>query len=153
MLPPGLTAHAADRADHALLHRLHPHARTTARLLVGSCSCDLVRARDADPLKDELHHRERFRQAGASRESLIAALERHRRGASVPAPPGGWPRALAAFAAEHARNAGDTLYLLRFSEPAATPHPTKPVRRLPVADVVAQPERWLEELVPVLVHR
>ena len=154
MLPPGLAAHAADRADHALLHRLHPQARTTVRLIVGSCSCDLVRARDPDPRADERHHRERFRQAGASREALIAALERHRQGASVPTPPGGWPRALAAFAAEHARNAGDTLYFLRFSGPATTPpHATAPVLRTRVADVVARPEGWLEELVPVLVHR
>ena len=154
MLPPGLVAQPADRTDHHLLRSLHPSAQTTARLMVGSCSCDLVRARDPDPRVDERHHRERFRQAGVSREALIAALERHRRGASVPAPAGGWPRALAAFVAEHARNAGDTLFLLRFSapsEPPATPLP--PVRSVRVPEVVARPDGWLEELVPTMVRR
>ena len=62
--------------------------------------------------------------------------------------------ALAGFVAEHARNAGDTLYLLRFSapaEPASGPAPA--VRPVRVPEVVARPEAWLEELVPVLVRR
>ena len=154
MLPAGLVAQPADRADHHLLRTLHPSAQTSARLMVGSCSCDLVRARDPDPRVDERHHRERFRRSGADRDSLIAALERHRRGASVPPPASGWPRALAAFVAEHARNAGDTLFLLRFSapsEPAARPLPqVRPVR---AGEVVARPDGWLEELVPALVRR
>ena len=106
MLPPGLTAQPADRAHHQRLRRLHPDARTVVRLLVGACSCDLVRPRHADPLEDERHHRARHREARGTRDALLATLERHRRGAHVPAPPGGWPRALAAFVAEHARNAG-----------------------------------------------
>jgi hypothetical protein len=154
MLPPGLVAQPADRADHHLLRPLHPSAQTSARLMVGSCSCDLVRARDPDPRVDERQHRERFRRSGAGREDLIAALERHRRGASVPQPASGWPRALAAFVAEHARNAGDTLFLLRFSAPSESPSPPlPPVRSVRVGEVVARPDGWLEEMVPVVVGR
>src|SRR5215211_7004236 len=151
MLPPGLGAQPADRTDHHLLRSLHPSTQTTARLIVGSCSCDLVRARDPDPRVDERHHRERFRRAGVGREATIAALERHRRGAGVPVPPGGWPRALAAFVAEHARNAGETLYWLRFSAPAKAP--LHPLRSMRVGEVVVRPQGWLEELRPTLVRR
>lgn len=158
MLPPGLVAQPAERADHLHLRRLLPSTRTTVQLLVGGCSCDLVRARHSDPREDERHHRDRFRRAGAPRAALLTAIERHRLGAEVPPPPGGWPVALAAFVAEHARNAGDTLYLLRFSAPDAAPaadHPRsdQPVRRLPAADVRARPDAWLDEHAPVLVGR
>jgi hypothetical protein len=153
MLPAGLVAQPAERADHHLLRSQHPAAQTTARLMVGSCSCDLVRARHPDPRVDERHHRDRFRRSGASREALIAALERHRRGASVPAPPGGWPQALAAFVAEHARNAGDTLFLLRFSAPSNVPSESGALHSLRAGDVVARPDGWLRELVPTLVRR
>jgi hypothetical protein len=151
MLPPGLSAQPAEPADQRQLRSLHPAAQTAARLRVGNCSCDLVRAREAEPRLDERHHRERFRRAGLSREEVIAALERHRRGAGVPVPSGGWPRALAGFVAEHARNAGDTLYLLRFSGPA--PPAVLPATSLHASAAVARPEGWLAELVPVLVQR
>ena len=153
MLPAGLVAQTADRVDHHLLRSLHPSAQTSARLMVGSCSCDLVRARDPDPRVDERHHRERFRRSGAGREDLIAALERHRRGAGVPAPVGGWPRALAAFVAEHARNAGDTLFLLRFSAPSEPGSQLPLVRSVRAGEVVAGPDGWLAELVPTVVRR
>ena len=46
----------------------------------------------------------------------LCGLERHRRRPrEVPSDPAG---DLAAFVAEHARNAGPTLYLLRFGDPA-----------------------------------
>ena len=65
MLPAGLVAQPADRADH----RTAPHApslRADHRPAwwSGACSCDLVRARDPDPREDERHHRDRFRRAG-----------------------------------------------------------------------------------------
>jgi hypothetical protein len=151
MLPPGLAAQPADLPDQHQLRALHPSARTIVRLVVGSCSCDLVRARHADPREDERQHRERFRRAGGPRDEVIAAIGRHRRGAEVPPPAGGWPRALAAFVAEHARNAGETLYLLRFTAPRA--RTDLPARRLRAADVVARPDGWLEEQVPVIVGR
>ena len=153
MLPRGLTAQPAERHVHRQLHSHHPDAQTVACLLVGACSCDLVRPRHADPLEDERRHRAHRRQAGAAREALLASLERHRRGAEVRAPAGGWPRALAAFVAEHARNAGETLYLLTFEDTApdsGSPAPARP-RRMPAADVVSLPDHWLQERHPVLV--
>ena len=151
MLPPGLAAQPVERADGQRLLQLHPPARTVVRLLVGACSCDLVRTRHPDPREDERLHRERYRRAGRARDSLMAAVEQHRRGAAVPAPTGGWPRALAAFVAEHARNAGETLYLLRFGAPDPAASGARPVRRIRASDVLAQPEGWLEEDTPVLV--
>ena len=153
MVPPGLTAHLAARADHDRLTRLHPAARTVVELRVGACACDLVRPRHPDPREDERHHRDRSRRAGGARAALIAGLDRHRRGAEVPPPREGWPRALAAFVAEHARNAGDTLYLLRFDLPAAGDAAVPALRHLPAATVVARPLDWLVEGAPVVVGR
>jgi hypothetical protein len=154
MLPAGLVAQPADRADHFRLLQLHPSARTVVQLVVGACSCDLVRHRHPDPRQDERHHRDRSRRAGGARGSLIAGLERHRRGAQVPGPAGGWPRALAAFVAEHARNAGDTLYLLQFTLPESSATAVRTAaRRMTAAEVVAQPDDWLAEYAPVIVER
>lgn len=150
MLPPGLAAHPADRTEQHRLHSLHPRARTVVHLVVGACACDLVRPRHPDPREDERHHRERYRRAGMPRTAVIADLERHRRGAEIEAPPAGWPRALAGFVAEHARNAGETLYLLRFPIPGATT-PLRTVRHHTAAEVVARPDHWLEEDVPTIV--
>jgi hypothetical protein len=151
MLPPGLVAHLADRTDLLLLRALHPTAQTAVRLVVGDCACDLVRPRQADRREDEREHRERWRRAGGSWESFIAGIERHRRGRAVAPPAGGWARALAAFVAEHARNAGETLYLLRYAGAAGPPD--QPLRRLSARDVLARPGGWLEEQVPVIVGR
>jgi hypothetical protein len=156
MLPAGLIAQPADRADHDRLVALHPAARTVVRLLVGACSCDLIRARHADPHEDERHHRERHRRAGTARHAVLEAIARHRRGADVPAPKGGWSAALAGFVAEHARNAGETLYLLRFVAGPADRHglvPSTdiPIRHLPAKAVIARPDQWLEEGVAVVV--
>lgn len=153
MLPPGLVAHLAERADHHHLSRLHPAARTVVELMVGACACDLVRARHPDPREDERHHRVRARRGGSARAALIAGLDRHRRGATVPPPAGGWPHALAAFVAEHARNAGDTLYLLRFDLPAEAGAVVDPLRRVNADEVVAGPNAWLVEHQPVMVGR
>lgn len=151
MLPAGLAAHPADRADQQRLQTLLPPARTAIRLVVGECSCDLVRARHADPREDERHHRARFRQSGRTRDALLAMIAGHRRGDRIPAPAGGWPRALAAFVAEHARNAGETLYLLRFAEPGPTAGALAAPRRIRAADVLARPDGWLDEHGPVIV--
>jgi hypothetical protein len=153
MLPAGLVAQPADRAEHHRLLQLHPSAKTVVELLVGACSCDLVRQRHSDPRQDERHHRDRSRRAGGARGPLIAGLERHRRGAQIPAPLGGWPRALAAFVAEHARNAGETLYLLRFTLTEDSTPVRTAARRMTAADVVARPDDWLTEHAPVIVGR
>jgi hypothetical protein len=87
------------------------------------------------------------------RDAVIRALERHRRGPGAPAPAGGWPRALAAFVAEHARNAGPTLFHLRFEPgPPSLGEVPRPTTR-PLAEVRARSESWLEEGVPLLVVR
>jgi len=151
MLPPGLTAHAADRAAHLRLIGLHPGARTVVELLVGACSCDLIRPRQVDQRADERRHREWSRRHGIPRTALLDGLERHRRGARGPVPPGGWPAALAAFVAEHARNAGDSLYLLSFT--LAPLQKTGPTRAMTAAEVVARPDAWLVEGTPTLVAR
>jgi hypothetical protein len=154
MLPPGLSAELAP-GHRAALHQLHPTARTVAQLLVGACSCDLVRRRQANPIDDERELRARYHRAKVPRAEIINALERHRRG-PLPRPmaPTGWPEALVAFVAEHARNAGATLYLLEF-----TAHPqrtTSAVKHDPVIrsleEVRSHPEGWLIEGTPIIVQ-
>jgi hypothetical protein len=153
MLPAGLTAHPAERHVHRQVHALHPNAQTVASLLVGACSCDLVRPRHESQREDERHHRERHRKAGGGREPLLQTIERHRRGAAVAGPVVGWPRALADFVAEHARNAGPTLYVLSFATDARAGLPGgMPRRETRAALVAAQPHAWLEEGVALLVR-
>jgi len=156
MLPAGLVAQPADRADHDRLIALHAAARTVVRLLVGACSCDLVRSRHRDPLEDERHHRERHRRAGTTRHAVLEAIARHRRGAAMPPPQGGWRAALAGFVAEHARNAGPTLYLLRFvagsgNRRGLVPTGEIPIRSMKAKAVLARPDDWLEEETATLV--
>jgi hypothetical protein len=153
MLPRGMTAHVAEPAEQQHLLALLPEARTVVRLLVGACSCDLVRHRHTESKEDERHHRERYRRLGGARPAVIAALERHRRGAGIRPPPGGWPRALADLVAEHARNAGPSLYLLRFLPEAPRAGPPPAARHLSLGLVLADPDRWLSEGAPILVSR
>ncbi len=152
MLPPGLTADLATFPDQQALKSIHPEAQTVARILSGRCSCDLFRPRLGGAREDERHLRERYRGLGISRAAAITALERHRRGAGLKPPPGGWPHALAKFIAEHARNAGPTLYYLVFSPDAALPPPGT-LRQVSLDLVTARPEGWLVEGAPTLVAR
>jgi hypothetical protein len=152
MLPPGLTADLASSSDQRLLKSIHPDAQTVARILAGRCSCDLFRPRLGGAREDERHLRERYRRLGVSRAAAIAALERHRRGAGLRPPPEGWPRALAKFIAEHARNAGPTLYHVVFSPDAALPPPGT-LRQVSLDLVTATPAGWLVEGTPTLVAR
>lgn len=151
MLPPGLTAQPAEMADAVAARRLLTGTQTAVTLLVGGCSCDLVRERGGDSREDERHLRARFSRLGLRRDEIIRRLERHRRrpiGATGP-----WPPLLAAFVAEHARNAGPSLYALRFGEDA----PVLPPRAVPASRTVAQvrehPAGWLDESRPTLVVR
>jgi hypothetical protein len=153
MLPPGLTADLAASPDQHLLKSIHPDAQTVARILAGRCSCDLVRARLGSARDDERHLRERYRRLGVSRDGMIAALERHRQVGRHRAPAEGWREALSSFIAEHARNAGPTLYHLAFSHDASVLGKLDPVRRVAVSLVRATPEAWLVEGVPTLVDR
>lgn len=155
MLPAGVTAHPAPASETALFRRAFPAAQTVATLLAGACSCDLVRPRDPDRRVDERHLRERYFRANLSREHIIRELERHRRGhegrrdVGVPG-----PEALAAFVLEHARNAGPTLYGLRFGPGGELPDlEREPAVRRSVAEVRAAPAGWLAEGIPTLVVR
>jgi hypothetical protein len=151
MLPQGFTADLAGPADQAVLRALHPAARTGARLLLGACSCDLVLQRNG-ARDDERELRARYFASGMSRGDVIAALDGHRRGSRRFDSAADARAALAAFVAEHARNAGPTLYLLRFGlEPPDPPAPLRPPQRMRLAEVLADPDGWLIEDRPTLV--
>jgi hypothetical protein len=152
MLPAGIAADVLPTAELARLRALLPAAQTAAHLRVGPCSCDLVRPRHADSREDERDLRRRYSQLGLSRDRIIRELERHRRDAALAEPPGGWRVALAEFVAEHARNAGPTLYHLAFQPGGRNAGDARALTRT-VAQVRADPDGWLEEGPPVLVVR
>ena len=153
MLPAGLTADPVPSHLRAELLRIHPAARTAAYLLVGACSCDLVRPRLDDPIEDERELRVRYQGRKLSRTEIIRELERHRRGALPrPRPVKGWMEELTAFALEHARNAGPTLYFLEFG-PRRLPGPPNipPPLKRSVQDLSRGAAPWLVEGTPVIV--
>ena len=152
MLAPGLAADLLDSAEQRSLKQLLPDAQIGARLLHGACSCDLVVQRHPVNREDEAWLRRRYREQGLSRELVLAGLERHRRAAGRSQPEGHWPRALAGFVVEHARNAGPTLYLLRFSHDGRLGQlPPGGAARRSAQQVREAPGNWLEEGQPVLV--
>ena len=154
MLPPGTTAELASYSDQQSLKSLHPTAQTVARILVGRCSCDLVRQRLPDTREDERHLRQRYRALDLDRGQIIESLDRHRvRSRSDTATPHHWPETFAGFVAEHGRNAGPTLYVLHFGSAESLivsrgePYPT-----VKVDDVRRKPRGWLAEGRPTLVR-
>ena len=153
MLPPGLSADLAAFPDQQKLKAIHPIAQTVARILVGRCSCDLVRPRLGDSREDERHLRERCRKLGLSRSLVIQALERHRQGPAPNPSADSWPEAMSRFVAEHARNAGTCLYHLQFSPEAGPLSSLGEVRRVTVGQVTADPQGWLLEGALTLVSR
>jgi hypothetical protein len=155
MLAPGLTAELLPPDEHRALLRLHPEAQTAARLLHGACSCDLVRQRLPVTTADEAHLRARYKKLGLSRDTMIEALENHRRMATGRHRQQPWPAAVSSFVVEHARNAGPTLYYLDF-----TPHVRLKVddsrttpARITTTQVRENPGVWLPEKEPVMVVR
>ena len=152
MLPAGIVADALPAAELTRLRSILPAAQTAAHLRVGRCSCDLVRPRNLDSREDERHLRRRYSKLGLPRDRIIPELERHRRVAAPAEPPGGWRGALAEFVAEHARNAGPTLYHLVFQPGGPDAGEGQALTRT-VAEVRANPEGWLEEGPPVVVLR
>jgi hypothetical protein len=151
MLPPGFSADLVGPADQAALRTLYPAARTGVRLLLGACSCDLVVAR-SDARAAERHLRTRHLDAGRSRVEVIAAIENHRRQGAGFASVDAARVALAGFVAEHARNAGPTLYLLCFgSAPLDRRTLARPPAQLPQRGVLANVGGWLVEDRPTLV--
>lgn len=154
MLPPGLTADLLSPAEQAALRPLHPEAQTNARVLHGGCSCDLVRERLAPAADDEARLRARYRTLGYSREQVIRALGVHRRALADRArPPGHWPKSVVSFVAEHARNAGPTLYYLQFGHEGLQRVADGPPRTITTGDVRAFPGIWLPEDAPIVVVR
>jgi hypothetical protein len=153
MLPQGFTADLAGPADQAALRALHPAARTGARLLLGACSCDLVLQRSG-ARDEERELRARYFASGMSRGDVIAALDGHRRSSGRFDSAADARAALAAFVAEHARNAGPTLFLLHFGpEPLHQRPPAGLPTMLTLAQVEAKPDGWLVEDRPTLVAR
>jgi len=155
MLNEDLTADALPPADVLALRTRHYDTQTVARILRGACSCDLFRPRDPDRRTDEAYHRRRYRELGYARDRVIAALEMHRRGPrGRPRPPGFWPRTLAAFVREHARNAGPTWYFYHFSHDGllADERATRPARTIHAAAVTDDVAGWLPEAIPVVVE-
>ncbi len=154
MLPADLTADLASSADHQSLRAIHPEAVTVARILSGRCSCDLVRPRLSEPREDERHLRERYRSMNTPRLVVIAALDRHRRRDATRLRQVNWPGKLSRFVAEHARNAGPTLYYLDFCpDPASSSRPTSASPVTVTVSTVISGERWLTEAIPTLVTR
>ena len=153
MLPHGVVADLTDFTDQQALKSLYPDAQTVARLLIGRCSCDFVRPRVSDTREDERHLRERYRRASAARPLVISGLERHRRRPGVRYVEKDWGAALVKFVAEHARNAGPTLYYLDFALRASPLEPAGQVRRLTVGEAVGNLNGWLVEGSPTLVSR
>jgi hypothetical protein len=152
MLPHRAVADLGSFPEQQTLKTILPGAQTVARLLIGRCSCDFIRLRLPDEREDERHLRERYRRLEVPRAAVIEAVERHRRGAAVQPPSGGWPEALAKFVAEHARNAGPTLYHLNFSPQVSPGAPGNP-RSVSVNEVLSSPAEWLREGSPALVSR
>ena len=154
MLPAGITADPMSSTELDGFRTLLPSAQTVAHLRVGACSCDLVRPRLPHSREDERHLRARYKALGLSRDRTIRELDRHRqRVPGIREPESGWRAALAGFVAEHARNAGPTLYRLTFHPgPDHPPSDGASVRRT-VAEVLANPTHWLEEGRPTVVLR
>ncbi len=153
MLPKGLAADLLDPGEQRALKQLHPDAQTVARLVHGACSCDLVVQRHPVSREDEAWLRRRYREQGLPRTAVLAALERHRRAAAErPQPAGFWPRQVADFVVEHARNAGPTLYYLHFSHDGTLGvlPPGEPQAQR-ASEVRMNPEGWLQEERQVLV--
>lgn len=153
MLGPGLGADLVSPAEQRRVLDAHPDARTVVRLLRGACSCDMVIERETDPKRDEAHLRPRYRHHGLSRPETITALERHRRGRERRHRAlAHWQSALADFVAEHARNAGESLYFLHFT-PTGTLEkmPATEPARVTAVQVRERPAAWLPSEQPVLV--
>jgi hypothetical protein len=153
MLPPGFTADAAPAPEQAWGRTRLPGAQSVVRLRVGGCACQFRLPR-GEANEDERYLRRRYAELGLSRERIIAALERHRRGAAPAREPATLRAALAGFVAEHARNAGPTLYGLGFG--ADVPDAMAAIgRRLmtSAAGVRAAADTWLPEDCLVEVGR
>ena len=153
MLPEGVVADLVSPAVQRQWTERFPSARTVVTLRQGRCSCGLAGQRHEDNQEEERRLRERYRKARVARPEVIAALERHRRAPPHRPPLGRSVQALAVFVAEHARNAGPSLYYLDFSAESERMPPWSGLdaETLTAAQVRANPDTWLREQTPVLV--
>jgi len=147
LLPRGIAADLLPPADAAILRVHFSTAVTFARLLVGPCACAFFLDRGHNPRAAESELRRQWSRLGLTRAEILPALESHRRGAPVRGEPlAHWQHALAGFVAEHARNAGPTLFYRHVTTTGLAGRPPGehgPVV-LPVARVLADPAGWLE---------
>jgi hypothetical protein len=151
MLPAGVHADAMGPSTQAPWRAVLPGAQTAVVLRAGHCACGLLQPRFRAAHTDEAHLRERYRRLRVPRPQVVLALERHRRSAGATR---AGPDALTQLVTEHARNAGDSAWLLGFSphdEPPALPATTVTARR--VADLAIDPDGWLVEDHVTLVQR
>ena len=146
MLPAGLTAHLVGTAEAAEFRRRLPSAQTVATLVVGACSCDLVHPGIRIPgrMSGSCGRATPGSSCPATRSSgswsdIVAGRRRRRSPISDRGD-------VVAFAAEHARNAGPTLYNLRFGPGAKRPPlgETENVTRT-VTEMRSNPDGWLPE--------
>ena len=156
MLPVGLAADLLSPAEQRAARKHHPDGQTVARVVHGACSCDLVTRRHPSTREDEAHLRARYRGLGLSRDLTIRALETHRRALERRQhPPDYWPAAFAGFVAEHARNAGPTMYYLGFSPDGelVIPADVEAPALIQASEVKRRPDAWLEEGKLTIVTR
>lgn len=150
MLPTGFGADLVDPASQRLLKKRHLDAQTGAVLLRGRCSCALVQAGAEDGVW-EADLRKRYRAAKASRDDIIRALERHRAATGLrPLASGLGLKVFSEFVVEHAKNAGASMYYLRFGI-----DPFLPLTAVPAPNAAERAKAltagWLREGEPVVV--
>ncbi len=158
MTPHGITVDLLPPADGHRLRELMPESQTCARFLSGKCSCDLFLRRDPVTHREDSELRQRWRKLGMNRQAILAATDRHRvtdrhrRAPLVRHSPDAWRTVMAAFVAEHLRNAGPTLFLHQFSGDGHV-HPASEAVEVELSKVRRSPAGWLAEGVPTIVVR
>lgn len=153
MAPHGITIDLLPPADGLRLRALLPEAQTAVRFLSGKCSCDFFVQRDPAAHREESELRRRWRKLGMNRQAILTATDRHRRSPVRSRAPDVWQREIAAFVAEHLRNAGPTLYLHQFSGDGHVHQPADDAVEFALEQVRQNPVGWLPEGTPVIVVR
>jgi hypothetical protein len=153
MLPEGVVANLVSPAVQRQWTKRFPSARVVVTLRQGRCACGLAGQRHEDNKEEERRLRERYRRAGVGRSQVITALDRHRRAPQHLPELDRSVQTLAGLVAEHARNAGPSLYFLDFSAESERMPPWPDTRpdTVTAAQVRANPGTWLPEQTPVLV--
>ena len=153
MLPDGVVADLVSPPIQRQWASRFPSTRVVVTLRQGPCACGLAGQRHEDNKEEERRLRERYRRAGVGRTQVITALERHRRAPQHRPELDRSVASLASLVAEHARNAGPSLYFLDFSpeQERMPPWPDSRPETVTAAQVRANPDTWLPEQKPVLV--